>query len=243
VSPSASSQAESAGGAAIDAIDRDIWIADGPPVRFFGFPYPTRMTIVRLADASLWVCSPIALTDSLAAAVEALGPPCHVVAPNKIHHLFLAAWQRRWPALRLYAAPGLARRRPDLHFAGDLGARPEAAWADRIDQVIFAGSVVMDEVVFFHRPSRTAIFTDLIQRFDPRSVHGWRGWLLRLDGLVGEHGSTPREWRLTFLDRRALRRAKATALAWDPQRVVVAHGAWIRSGGRAALEDALAWMG
>jgi Domain of unknown function (DUF4336) len=227
----------------LELIDRDIWIADGAPVQFFGFPYPTRMTVVRLADGALWVCSPIALTDPLAQAIERIGPPRYLVAPNKLHHLFLGEWQRRWPAARLYAAPGLARRRPDLHFAAELADRPEPGWAGTIDQVVFGGSFVMNEVAFFHRPSRTAIFTDLIQRFDPHLLRGWRGWVMRLDGLVGARGSTPREWRLTFVDRRALRRARAAALAWNPERVVIAHGTWIRTDGRAVLEEAFRWMG
>lgn len=227
----------------IEPIDRDIWIADGPIVRFFGFPYPTRMTVVRLADGTLWVCSPIALTEALAQAIERLGSPRHLVSPNKIHHLFLGDWKRRWPAARLYASPGLARRRRDLHFDAELADGADAAWAESIDQVVFHGSFVMEEVVFFHRLSRTAIFTDLIQRFEPHRSRGWRGWLMRLDGLVGSDGSTPREWRLTFLDRRALRRAKATVLAWNPERVVIAHGMWVRAHGRAILERALGWMG
>ena len=235
-----------AGGApasTIEPIDRDIWIADGPVVRFFGFPYPTRMTLVRLPDDALWVCSPIALSDALAQQIERLGVPRHLVSPNKFHHLFLGEWQRRWPGAWLYASPGLARRRRDLRFAAELGDQAEAAWTGSIDQVVFRGSVVMEEVAFFHRASRTAIFTDLIQRFDPRLLDGWRSWVMRLDGLVGPDGSTPREWRLTFLDRRALRRAKAAALAWNPERLVVAHGMWARIGGRAVLERALRWMG
>lgn len=222
-------------------LDRDVWIAEGPAVSFYGFAYPTRMTLVRLADASLWGCSPIALTAALANAVDALGTLRHLVAPNKLHHLFLGAWQRRWPQARLYAAPGLARRRRDLSFAAELGDQSPPAWDGQIDQVVFHGSIAMTEVVFFHRLSRTAIFTDLIQRFDPTQVHGWRGWIMRLDGLVGADGSTPREWRWSFLDRRALRRARAAALAWDPERVVIAHGMWIHRDGRAALARALAW--
>jgi hypothetical protein len=97
-------------------------------------------------------------------------------------------------------------------------------------------------VVFFHRSSRTAIFTDLIQRFDPDRLRGWRRWIMRIDGLVGGDGSTPREWRLTFIHRRQLRRAKATALGWNPERVVIAHG-WIRENGRTALAHALRWIG
>ncbi len=220
----------------------DIWIADGPPVSFFGFDYPTRMSVVRLADGSLWACSPIALTPALASEVEALGPVRHLVSPNKIHHLFLGDWSRRWPEAALYASPGLARRRRDLHFDADLRDAPDPAWAGQIDQVIFHGSFVMEEVVFFHRASRTAIVTDLVQRFDPDAIHGWRGWLMRLDGLVGPDGSTPREWRLSFLGRRAARHAKSTLLSWNAERVVIAHGECVHERGRDVLERALSWI-
>lgn len=67
-----------------------IFFADGPVVSFYGFPYPTRMAVVRLADSSAWVWSPIALTNDLFDAVNAIGPVKHIVSPNKIHHLFLA---------------------------------------------------------------------------------------------------------------------------------------------------------
>lgn len=227
----------------LEPLAPELWIADGSPVRFFGFPYPTRMTVVRTADRALWVCSPIALDDGLRAAVADLGTPRWLVAPNLLHHLFLADWQRAWPAARLHAPAGLRRRRPDLRIDSDLGTAPDPTWADEIDQVVFGGSLVMDETVFFHRRSRSAIVTDLIQRFDPTSVHGWRRWLMRLDGLVGPRGSTPREWRLTFRDRAALRRARDAVLAWHPERVIIAHGTCITDDVPATLARALSWIG
>jgi Domain of unknown function (DUF4336) len=228
---------------ALIEIDRDIWIADGPSVPFFGIPYPTRMTLVRLSDGSIWACSPIPLTSQLTSAVEALGPVRHIVSPNKIHHLFLADWARAWPAAKLYASPGLAKRRRDLSFDAELGDASDPAWAADIDQVIFHGSFAMQEVVFFHRSSRTAIFTDLVQRFDPASLHGWRRIVMTLDGMVGPNGSAPREWRLSFWNRAAARRARQTVLDWNPRRVIIAHGEWVRDDGRTVLQRALAWMG
>lgn len=226
------------------ALDRDLWTADGPDVRFLGlFPYPTRMAVVRLRGGDLWVWSPIALDDALAKDVAELGPVRHLVSPNKLHHLSLGAWQHRFPEARLYASPGLARKRPDLAFEAELSGAPESAWADDIDQVIFRGSFFMDEVVFFHRASHTALVTDLVQRFDPRETPGWRGLLMRLDGLVGENGSTPREWRASFWNRRAGRAARDVALAWNPQRLVVAHGMGVEKDARDVLARALAWLG
>lgn len=222
---------------------RDVWIADGPCVPFFGFPYPTRMTVVRLRDGSLWVWSPIQLSAQLKDAVNQHGPVRHLVSPNKLHHLYLGEWVQAWPDARLYASPGLARRRRDLSFDVELGDAADPAWSADIDQVVVHGSIVMDEVVFFHGASRTAIIADLVQRFDGATLHGWRRLIMALDGLVGVNGSTPREWRLSFWNRAAARRAKRTILAWNPERVIIAHGGWVAENGRDVLERAFAWMG
>ncbi|HEX7637315.1 MAG TPA: DUF4336 domain-containing protein [Burkholderiaceae bacterium] len=219
-----------------------LFIAQGSPVSFFGMPYPTRMAVAKLGCGSLWVWSPIALTDELAAAVEALGPVRHIVSPNKLHHLFLADWARRWPQARLYAPPGLAARRPDLRFDGELGDAPDPAWAAEIDQAVFRGSFAMTEVAFFHAESRTAIFGDLIQRFDASSLSGWKALLMKLDGLVGERGSTPREWRASFLRRAAARAARDKVLGWKPRQLVVAHGMCAQQDAAAVIEAALGWI-
>lgn len=220
-----------------------LWVREGSAVPFLGIPYPTRMAVARLASGGLWVWSPIRLDEELADEVAALGAVEHLVAPNKLHHLFLGEWLGRWPEARAWAAPGLAARRPDLRFAGELGDAPPDAWAGEIEQVVFRGSFWMEEVVFFHRPSRTALVTDLIQRFDPASLRGWRLWLMRLEGLVGEEGSTPREWRASFWRRGEARRARDALLAWEPERLVLAHGACAPSGAAAVIRRGLAWLG
>ena len=219
-----------------------LYMANGPIVSFYGFPYPTRMAVAQLPDKALWVWSPIRLTEELAGSVEALGSVEFIVSPNKIHHLFLGEWAERWPKARLYAPPGLARRRPDLDFHCELADRPDPAWAGDIDQVIFRGSFVMDEVAFFHRPSSTAIIGDLVQRHPQSTMSGWRGLLMRLDGLVGERGSTPREWRLSFVSRRDARKARDTVLKWNAERLLVAHGDNATTDATTVLADALRWI-
>ena len=221
---------------------QSLYTADGPVVSFYGFPYPTRMAVVRLSDGSAWVWSPVALSDDLVDSVESIGPVRFIVSPNKIHHLFLSEWAGRWPDARLYAPPGLAERRPELKFDGGLGDEAEPAWAADIDQVVFHGSVAMEEVVFFHRQSRCAIVCDLIQRHPVADMTGWKGWLMRLDGLVGEHGSTPREWRASFFRRKLARAAREKVLSWDPERLLIAHGECAQTGASEIIADSLSWM-
>jgi hypothetical protein len=221
---------------------QNLYVADGPTVSFFGIPYPTRMAVVRLSTGKLWVWSPIALTAKLAGALEAIGPVGFVVSPNKLHHLFLPEWKTHWPDARLYAPPGLARKKRQLHFDADLGDHPDAVWMTDIDQVMFSGSFALQEVVFFHRASRTAIIGDLIQRFPEGAAGGLKGIMMQLGGIVGPRGSTPRDWRLTFLSREAARAARRRVLEWKPRQLMIAHGECATTGATEIIATALSWI-
>ena len=219
-----------------------LFVADGPTVSFYGFPYPTRMAVARLSDGSAWVWSPVALTDDIIEFMDTFESVGHIVSPNKIHHLFLAQWHDRWPDARMYAPPGLAQRKPELQFDAELGDTPDPAWATDIDQVIFRGSLAMEEVVFFHRESRTAIVCDLIQRHPEATMTGWKGMLMRMDSLAGKNGSTPREWRASFLRRGKTRAAREKVLSWKPERLLIAHGECAKSGAAEIIDKALRWI-
>ncbi len=218
-----------------------LWVGEGPVVSFYGFPYPTRMAVILLADGSLFVWSPIALTPALKCEVDGLGPVRCLVSPNRLHHLFLGAWQSAYPQARLYASPGLRKKRKDLSFAAELGDAPELEWAADIDQVPVHGSF-LTEVVFFHYASRTVIFTDLLQNFPQDWFRGWRGVLARLDGIVAPNPGAPREWRASFLDRHAARAALEKILAWPIERVLIAHGEPVPANGAAFVRRAFAWL-
>ena len=219
-----------------------LYVADGPTVSFYGFPYPTRMAVARLSDGSAWVWSPVALTDDLVNFMNTFESVRHIVSPNKIHHLFLAQWRDQWPEANVYAPPGLAQRKPDLRFDAELCDDPDPAWAADIDQVIFRGSLAMEEVVFYHRESRTAIVCDLIQRHPEATMTGWKGMLMRVDSLVGKHGSTPREWRASFLRRGRARAAREKVLSWKPERLLIAHGECAQTGATDIIGRALSWI-
>ena len=219
-----------------------LYVADGPTVSFFGFPYPTRMAVARLSDGSAWVWSPIALTPELADEVQSLGPVRHIVSPNKLHHLFLQEWADRWPDARLYAPPGLARRKAGLRIHAELDDQPDPSWEADIDQVIFRGSIAMSEVAFFHRASRTAIIGDLIQRFTDEHLSGWKGMVMRFGGLAGKSGSTPRDWRASFLRHAPARAALRKLLDWNPERLVIAHGSCAQTGAADIIAAALRWI-
>ena len=224
----------------------DIWVAEGPVVSFFGFDYPTRMAILRLADSGLWVWSPIALTAGTEGEVRALGSVRHLVSPNKLHHLFLAEWHARFPEAKIWGTASTVERFPELPFAGALGDVAPPDWTGQIDQFHIPNSRFLDELIFFHRQSRTAIIADLSQSFGEaflkRHWPWWLRWLARRAGMVEGKGYPPIELRLAFRNR-ATAGAKVRALVdSEPERVIVAHGEIVRSGGAAYLRRAFSWL-
>jgi hypothetical protein len=220
----------------------NIWVAEGPTVSFYGFPYPTRMVIVRLMNGQLFVWSPIALDQTLRANVDRLGTVAYLVSPNSIHHLFLDEWKNAYPQAKLYASPDLAKKCRDIAFDATLGDAPEPAWAAEIDQVEMAGSFFLTEIVFFHRVSRTAIFADLIQNFSPGWFTGWRGWLARVDGITEADPGAPREWRASFWNRKKARAALNRILDWHPEKAIIAHGTMPRGDTTAFIQNAFRWL-
>lgn len=220
-----------------------IWIADGPTVTAAaGFHYPTRMAVIRLNNRDLVLWSPTELTDDLCAEIEALGRVSHLIAPNSLHHTFLGDWQRAYPDATVYAPPGLRQKRGDIRFDAEFSDAPIAAWAEEIDHAIMWGNRITTEVVFFHRQSRTAIFTDLLQQFPPGWFRGWRALVARLDLMTSAEPAVPRKFRIAFTDRRAARESLRRILAWPTEKVITAHGPPITDGAQACLRRAFRWL-
>lgn len=221
-------------------IDTNLWVVERP-LRFVGgVELGARMTVVRLADGSLFLHSPVALDDALRAELQALGTPRYVVAPNRFHHLFAGAYRDVFPECRLYVAPGLPEKRPDLHYAAVLPAEASTPWLGEIDQELFAGLPMMNEVVFLHRASRTLLVCDLAFHLGPEAP-----WLtrvcFRLVGGYDRFGPTVVE-RLLIRDRVAARASLERILAWDFDRVIVAHGKILEQGGREGMRRGYSWL-
>lgn len=234
-------------GTVLEQIHDALWLVEGELVSFYGFPYPTRSVIVRLASGDLWVWSPIRLTTALRTELGRLGPVRHLVSPNKLHHLYLQPWSSAYPRARLWGPQSTLSKRRELAFCEPLQDSPPTEWHPDIDQAWFRGSFALDEIVFCHRPSRTVIVADLIEALSDRFLRDhWKGWqrfMASLDGITAEKPGAPREWRWSFLNRAPARAARDKVLSWPCERVVMAHGVWQRSDGRAYLKRALDWLG
>ncbi len=207
------------------------------------------MTVIKLANGGLFLHSPTELDDKTRRALEAIGEVRAVVAPSRAHHLFVADYMRAWPGAKLYGPPGLvgdiqdfrarigARR--DLKLDAILGDEPQSDWAGEIDQHLFKGAPSLNEVVFFHRPSRSAIFTDLVFNV-PADFKDARIFytIVGARGRFGPHLLI----RLSIRDRKAARESVAKILEWDFDRVIVTHGDVLESGGHAKFAEAYSYL-
>jgi hypothetical protein len=202
-------------------------------------PMGTRTTIVRLPDGRLVVHAPGALTDEDVAAVRALGPVAAVVAPNPMHHMFLAAALGAFPEAEGWGAPGVEKKHPELKLSAYDG-RP-GPWSGALETHAVAGATRLGETVLFDPRSRTLVLTDLC--FNIRSVEGWFAKMnLQMLDAYGRFGPSflCRNWFIT--DARAARGSIDHLLAWAPDRIVVAHGDVVEGGGQEALRAAFTWM-
>ncbi|GGH20121.1 protein of unknown function [Cribrihabitans marinus] len=219
--------------ALLQPIGPEIWLANGPEIRFYGIPFPTRMTVIRLADGDLFLHSPIAHSAELESELRALGRIRHLVSPNWIHYAHIGTWAEAVPDSIAWASPGVreraAKQGDPVAFDRDLDDAPDPGWQDEIDQMIVRGSRVHREVVFFHRPSRVLILTDLIENMHTENMPLWLRPLARLGGIVAPNGKMPLDMWLSFSGHRdTLARALGRMLDWNPTIVVLAHGDILR---------------
>lgn len=227
------------GGEPLQQLADDLWVVERPQT-FYGLSVGTRMTVIRLADRRLLLHSPVALDADLRQQLDAVGRVCYAVAPNRLHHLYAAEVARAYPGARLWVAPGLERKRPDLVFEAILGDEAPEEWRGVVDQVFFRGRPYENEVVFCHRPSRTLLLCDLAFNIGPRAAPLTR-LLMKLIRSYGHLGPSKLD-PLLIRDRAAARASLERILAWDFDRVVVAHGEVQESGGHEILRRGYAWL-
>lgn len=225
----------------IEQIGEDIWVADGPKISFLGLTIGTRMTIVRLGT-KLWIHSPVSLATGMTAELEGLGEVRYVLSPNKYHHLFLSEWRSIYPEAEFYASPGLIPKRPDIRFDNELRATAKYAWSDTIAHEVFGPNRLFDEVVFFHRPSRTLVLTDLIINVKTDGYNWLQKLFAKFDNLGYPQGTTPRLYRWSMKSRTTARRVYRTMIEWEPARVIISHGEWFQEDGKKELESRLGWV-
>jgi hypothetical protein len=177
---------------------------------------PVRMTVIRLLNGTLALHSPVPLDDAAAAELRALGEVAHILAPSKLHHLWVAAAAERYPRAKVWRSPEIPRI------------------SDALEPLFIAGVPKIDETVFFHAPSRTLVCSDLVFNITHHANLRTK-LLLKITDVGGKRLAVSREWNWATKDRAARDASVEQLLAWDIARIVPGHGDVWEGDGRAAL--------
>ena len=220
----------------------------GRIVSFYGFHPESRRApdTARLASRRLWISVAGAANSRpiLRATVERYGandaPPQNVM-PRTSSSATISIWKRSLrvsrPGTRIRRNNCCGRRsRPSANAPASISATPLQRYgaparmaAPRSTRPGSGARIAMDEIVFFHRPSRTAIVADLIEAFGDRFLCDhigtwWQRPLARLDGITAAR--LRRAARIARVASskiaRPARVARDKALGWRCERVIVA---------------------
>jgi len=193
---------------------------------------------VKIPLRSLYVGSRRVLISPVGGAAEhAILPTVEaLVAPSLLHHKHLCEAQRLAPYAALWAPPGFAAKEPELGEVNVLGRDPWP-FSDELDFEVIEGAPKRNEVVFFHRASATLYTADLVF-----NMHGDAGWLSKLTFRamgIYQRFAMAKPWKHWVKNRGAFLESIERVLAWPFDRIVMAHGDIVETGGKELLRRAL----
>jgi hypothetical protein len=197
-----------------------IWVAERP-VWFGGVRLRSKTTVVRLSDGALWVHSPGPPTDSVCAALDALGEVRWIVVPNRFHHLQTPATAARYPNARVVGPKSAQQRNPQLRLAMGTDDPAYVRSTPELMAIQLRGVPFLDETVFFHPATGCLIAADLLISACARDHWTWR-IAARIWGRYGRV-RTPPDVRMHTRASVAVAESIAQMHALPIQQILVAH--------------------
>ncbi|CAK4033653.1 Hypothetical predicted protein [Lecanosticta acicola] len=236
-----------------------------PFLRFGRVKIGGRGTLVKMANGSVAVFSPVDLTDTVKKESELLGTVKYIVAVDQEHHIFLESWHKAYPDAKVLGPETLPAYRdkqgyfkiPDTHWHLLKKENPASPSIDpdfdsEFD-VEYVHGHVNKELVFNHRPSRTLIEGDLLfnlpahEQFSKTNVSPESGILTKIfNALQNTKGSATWQKRMTWYgtssgDRPAFNESVNRIAKWDFEKIIPCHGDVIESDGKGVFEKVMEW--
>ena len=196
----------------------DLWTAPSPLTVLGIIQLNTRMTVVRLSDGGLLLHSPIPWSQEINDAVSALGEIAYIVAPSCFHHMFVGDWKAQHPDAKICAPKGLIKKRPDLTI--DHILQQDSNLWDSIEFFEVQGMPIVQEHLFFHKPSNTLIATDLFF-YLPNST-GFTAFYAWINGVKSTVG-TPLLFKYGIQDKEAFRHSLRKVRALEIDKLSLCH--------------------
>lgn len=214
-----------------------------------------------MANGSLAVFSPTALTPSVKSEISSFGTVKYLIASDVEHHIFLDDWHKAYPGTKIIAPEDLGPKREKSNsplpfavlFKKNTPTTTVDADFDREFDVEYVHAHQNKELVFNHKPSRTLIEADLMfnlpanEQMSKTDISPTAGFLTKLFvGMMSTKGTAT--WQKRFLwygasagDRAAFNRSVARIDGWDFERIIPCHGDVIEKDGKGVFRKVFEW--
>jgi len=225
-------------GSTLEEFAPGIWTVTAP-FKIAGSQFGTRMTVIRVGASELILIAPCPIDEVLEAKIRELGSVAAVIAPNCFHYYYFLDALKRFPDAVAFLAEGVDEKIGGAPpNARSLTGEPDPLWKAELEQLAIAGAPQVNEIVFYHRASRTLVLTDFCFNFNP-PPKGWTGVFLRIAGAYGKL-AVSRLMRSMLKDRSKVRDAVDRILAWDFDRIIVTHGQNVGANAKRLFSEATA---
>lgn len=196
-------------------------------MKFPGFVLPLRASLVRENGKTILI-SPVTLSKE--------DGVTDIVAPNLIHHLFAQKAKEKFPNATLWYVDGLEKKRTDVKWDKRI-SKTQWPYSDFLEVLEIQGAPGLNEVVFFHKKTRTLIVTDLcFNMLNPK------GFLAHIMMRVFDNYKKFAVSKLIckyIKDKPAFKNSMNELMKWDFDRIVMSHGSPVEAGGKEMLRAAL----
>lgn len=160
-----------------------------------------------------------------------------IVAPNLWHSAGVPKAASYFPQAQLWGVEGLEKKRPDIQWTHFF---PQSLWpySDELVPIFIDGMPKVNEVLFFHKKSKSLIVCDLC--FNIQNSQGLGSWLvLNMFGTYQKLAVS--KFFLKFIkDKVALQKSLTQLFSYDFENIIPSHGEVVQGQGKNILLKAFA---
>ena len=154
-------------GLPLTPVTTGVWAAERP-FMWNGIDVGGRSAIVRTGDGGLFVHSPVNWTVDLIDAVRGLGGEVkYILSPNLEHLKYARQSAELFPGAAMYGCKGVKEVLPEIPWTDEITYDTPEQIRNSIDTLFFdcetnpfTGKPFFNEIVVFHKPSKTFICSD-----------------------------------------------------------------------------------
>ncbi len=194
---------------------------------------PIRSTYVPLHTGAILISPGSALE---LAQLKSLPSVTDLVAPNLLHCAGIMKASSIFPKAQKWGVVSAKELKPEISWTDEL-LQKNWPYKNELPMIQLQGIPKINEVVFFHKESKSLIITDLcFNLLDSKGIGSWI--ILNLFGTYKKF-ATSRFFMKFVTDKEAFEKSLGEIFSFDFENVVLSHGENITGAGKAKLLQAL----